>query len=209
MYFRLESAKGINMSELDLLLQDIHQCTICKGLIPDPIRPVLQVDAKAKILIVGQAPGRKVHDTGIIFNDASGKRLREWMGVTKETFYDKEKIAILPMGFCYPGTGEHGDFPPRKECAIAYRLQLLKLLDNIELTLVIGKYAQAYHMKEKGVSLTALVENWQHYLPSLLPLPHPSPRNNIWLKKNPWFVENVIPVLQTRVSQILHIEENK
>ena len=197
------------MSELDVLLQDIRQCTICKGLIPDPIRPILQVDVKAKILIVGQAPGRKVHDTGIVFNDASGKRLREWMGITKETFYDKEKVAILPMGFCYPGTGKYGDFPPRKECAIAYRSQLLKLLENVELTLVIGKYAQAYHMNEKGVSLTTLVENWQHYLPSLLPLPHPSPRNNIWLKKNPWFVENVIPVLQTRVSQILHIKENK
>ncbi len=191
------------MYELNSLLKEVRECTICKGLIPEPIKPFLQADGQAKILIAGQAPGKKVHETGIIFNDPSGERLRQWMGVSKEVFYDKTKIAILPMGFCYPGSSGHGDLPPRPECTPAWRQQLLELLPNIELTLVIGKYAQEYHLREKKVSLTTLVQNWKSYWPDIIPLPHPSPRNNIWLKKNPWFDENVLPALRNRILELL------
>jgi uracil-DNA glycosylase len=186
-----------------LLLKEVRECTICKGLIPEPIKPFLQASSQAKILIAGQAPGKKVHETDIIFNDPSGVRLREWMGVSKDIFYDKTKIAILPMGFCYPGSSSHGDLPPRPECAPAWRQQLLQLLPNIELTLVIGKYAQEYHLREKSISLTTLVLNWKSYWPNVIPLPHPSPRNNIWLKKNPWFDEDVLPVLRQRVLELV------
>jgi len=196
------------MSELDILLKEIRACAICKGLIPEPIKPFLQADTQAKILIAGQAPGKKVHETGIIFNDPSGDRLRQWMGISKEIFYDKTKIAILPMGFCYPGSSDHGDLAPRPECAPVYRERLLRLLPNIELTLVIGKYAQAYHLKQKHTSLTTLVQNWQAYLPFVMPLPHPSPRNNIWLKKNPWFSKEVLPALRQRVSELIITAES-
>ncbi len=191
------------MTKIDSLLRDIKKCTICKGLIPDPIKPVLQANPKARILIAGQAPGKKVHESGIPFNDASGNRLREWMNISKKTFYDNEQIAILPMGFCYPGTGDHGDFPPRPECAPAWREQLLEFLPNIKLTLIIGRYAQAYHLKDSRSSLTQLVKDWETYWPTKIPLPHPSPRNNIWLKKNPWFEKEIIPTLQQRVSSLL------
>ncbi len=195
------------MSNLDILLNDIHKCNICKGLIPEPINPVLQVNEKALILIVGQAPGRKVYKSGVLFEDSSGDRLRKWMGISIEDFYDPTKVAILPMAFCYPGSGKNGDLPPRPECADAYRTKLLEFLPNIKLTLVIGKYAQKYHLKETHTTLTELVKNWQNYLPSKLPLPHPSPRNNIWLKKNEWFEKEVIPTLQDRVHAIIHTRE--
>jgi uracil-DNA glycosylase len=163
----------------------------------------LQIDAKAKILIAGQAPGRKVHETGIPFDDASGDRLREWMGVSKDTFYDEGSIAILPMGFCYPGAGKTGDLPPRPECAIAWRDKLLKQFNQLQLTLVIGKYAQSYHLPDNKFSLTETVKSWQEYWPNVLPLPHPSPRNNIWLKRNPWFESEIIPILRKRVNELL------
>jgi uracil-DNA glycosylase len=160
--------------------------------------------AGAKILIAGQAPGRKVHASGLPFDDASGERLRAWMGVEAATFYDPEIIAILPMGFCYPGTGPSGDLPPRPECAIAWRDELLALMPSVELTLVIGHYAIDWHLKtSRGVTLTETVRNWRHYWPTRLPLPHPSPRNNIWLKKNPWFDTEVLPDLKSRIAAIL------
>jgi uracil-DNA glycosylase len=192
---------------LPQLLREVRACTLCAtplfelGLAP---RPVLQVDARARILVVGQAPGRKVHESGIPFDDASGNRLREWMGINAETFYDASQIAILPMGFCYPGTGKSGDLPPRKECAPQWRAPLMAAMPNIELTLVIGQYAMAWHMPDQAIdSLTDTVKNWQTHWPKLLPLPHPSPRNNIWLKANPWFVQDVVPALQARVRSVL------
>ncbi len=177
-------------------------CNICQAHLPLGARPVFQIDPRAKLLVVGQAPGRRVHDTGIPFNDPSGNRLRNWMGVTRETFYDAGKIAILPMGFCYPGTGKSGDLPPRPECAPKWRHELLALMPHIELTLAIGQYAHEWHLgKTRKATLTETVRNWKEYWPRHLVLPHPSPRNNIWLKINPWFVEDIIPVLQQRISQ--------
>jgi uracil-DNA glycosylase len=154
-------------------------------------------------LIAGQAPGSKVHASGVPFDDASGDRLREWMGITREVFYDVKKIAILPMGFCYPGTGKSGDLPPRPECAPAWRGQLLSHLTNLRLTLVIGKYAQDYHLPNAGKSLTETVRAWRDNWPNVIPLPHPSPRNNIWLKQNPWFASELLPLLKERVAIIL------
>lgn len=185
------------------LLSDIRQCTLCEPALEHGVRPVLQFHPSAKILVAGQAPGRKVHDTGVPFDDASGKRLREWLGIDESVLYDERRVAILPMGFCYPGTGKSGDLPPRKECADAWRASLMQRFDSLKLTLVIGQYAMAWHMPSVKGSLTEIVADWQQHLPELLPLPHPSPRNNIWLKKNPWFVEQTIPALQARVRTAL------
>ena len=186
------------------LLKEVRACEICVASLPHGARPVVQVDARARILIAGQAPGRKVHESGVPFDDASGDRLREWLGIDRPTFYDATRIAILPMGFCYPGTGNSGDLPPRPECAPAWRDKLLARMPAIELTLVIGQHAQAWHMPEsRGVSLTDVVKGWRKHWPAVLPLPHPSPRNNIWLKKNEWFVGEVLPVLRSRVAKLL------
>lgn len=168
-------------------------------------RPVFQVHPKAKVLIAGQAPGIRVHKTGVPFNDPSGNRLREWMGITSDTFYNEEKIAILPMGFCYPGTGKSGDLPPRPECATKWRDLLLGFMPNIELVLVIGQYAMKWHMGDRQKkNLTETVRNWPEYFgDGLMPLPHPSPRNNIWLKKNEWFEDDVLPTLQTKIKDLI------
>ena len=188
---------------LSKLLTEVRHCTICKEHLPLGPRPVLQLSKKAKILIAGQAPGSRVHASGIPFDDASGDRLREWMGIDRETFYDDEKIAILPMGFCYPGTGKSGDLPPRPECAQTWRDKLLIHAPQIELTLVIGLFAQEWHLKDQQKSnLTETVKAWKEFWPSQLPLPHPSPRNNIWLKKNSWFTSSIVPLLQKRIVQI-------
>ena len=185
------------------LLAEVRACTICAAHLPLGPRPVVQLDPSARILIAGQAPGRKVHESGIPFDDASGNRLREWMGITREVFYDPKQIAIIPMGFCFPGTGKSGDLPPRPECAPAWREPLLEQLDRVEMTLVLGMYAQDYHFGTKRPKLTELVKSWREYWPELVPLPHPSPRNNIWLRRNPWFEEEVIPALRERVSSLL------
>ncbi|WP_165735945.1 uracil-DNA glycosylase family protein [Pseudoalteromonas sp. C8] len=187
------------------LIDQVSKCVICDPHLPLGARPVIQFNPNARILIAGQAPGIKVHETGVPFNDASGNRLREWLGLTRDEFYDANNIAILPMGFCYPGRGKSGDLPPRKECAPAWREQLLAALPNIELTIVLGKYAQAYHLPEtKKMPLTELVKSWHEYWPNYLVLPHPSPRNNIWLKKNPWFEQDVLPELGKRIATILN-----
>jgi uracil-DNA glycosylase len=190
--------------QFSLLLQDVQACNICQPVLPHGPRPVLQFHPKASILIAGQAPGRKVHETGIPFNDPSGDRLREWLGVNRETFYNAQKIAILPMGFCYPGTGKSGDLPPRPECAATWRAQLLAHLPNIKLILVIGQYAQDYHLTDSPYStVTETVKAWKDFWPERLPLPHPSPRNNIWLKRNPWFTTELLPILRQQVQTIL------
>lgn len=195
------------MSQRNLLVQ-VSNCVICEADLPLGARPVIQFNPSARILIAGQAPGLKVHQTGVPFDDASGQRLRQWLGLNKDEFYDATKIAILPMGFCYPGKGKSGDLPPRKECAPAWRAQLLAALPNIKLTIVLGKYAQAYHLPQtKHLTLTELVKSWREYWPTILPLPHPSPRNNIWLANNPWFERDVVPELAEAVQSILNRED--
>ena len=193
----------MNTESLNGLVTEVRACTICEPHLPNGVRPVLQVNSDAKILIAGQAPGRDVHATGIPFDDPSGDRLRDWMGVTREQFYNPQLFAIVPMGFCYPGTGNSGDLPPRPECAATWRARLLRQLPRIETTLVIGKYAHDYHFGKSNLTVTRLVENWQQHWPRRLPLPHPSPRNNIWLKKNPWFETKVVPVIRARITHLL------
>ena len=191
------------MTTFESLLTDVRACTRCAKHLPLGPRPIVQLQASAKILIAGQAPGRKVYETGIPFNDASGDRLRSWLGISREVFYDAQQVAILPMGFCFPGTGKSGDLPPRPECAPTWRAQLLSQLPNIKLTLVIGRYAQAYHLPNETGTLTETVQAWPKYWPNVVPLPHPSPRNNLWLKRNPWFENELVPQLQNRVAAVL------
>ncbi len=188
---------------LDALLAEVRACTRCAAHLPLRPRPVVQAHPQARLLIAGQAPGRKVHATGLPFNDASGERLRRWLGLSSAVFYDARQIAIMPMGFCFPGTGKSGDLPPRPECAPAWRAPLLAQLKNIELTLVIGQYAQAYHLPDQGTSVTEVVQSWRRTWPHTLALPHPSPRNNRWLQRNPWFEEELLPVLRARVQEVL------
>jgi len=189
---------------LDELIFRIKACRVCEGKLPYDPHPVFTLGQTSKILIVGQAPGIKVHLSGIPWNDQSGKELRKWLNVSDMDFYDTQKFAILPTGLCYPGKGKNGDLPPRKECAPLWHPQILKKLNDIQLVLLIGKYAQEYYLKdEKYRSLTDNVKNYHEYFPRFFPLPHPSPRNFIWQRKNPWFREEVIPALQQLVQQIL------
>jgi uracil-DNA glycosylase len=190
---------------LNGLLREVRACTLCASALPLGPRPVLQAHAEARILIVGQAPGRKVHVSGVPFDDPSGERLRAWLGVDRDTFYDPRQFAILPMGFCYPGTGRSGDLPPRAECAAAWRAPLLAALNQVQLTVVIGQYALAYHLPDHKGSLTEAVQGWRSLAPRVWPLPHPSPRNNLWLKRNPWFEQAQIPELRDRVSAQLRM----
>jgi uracil-DNA glycosylase len=201
-------AKSVSMMRVDVrtaaaMLAEIRACDRCAPHLPLGPRPVLQFHPSARILVAGQAPGRKVHETGVPFNDASGARLRTWMGISREDFYDPQRVAMLPMGFCFPGTGRAGDLPPRPECAPAWRAGLLARLENLQLVLVIGRYAMAYHLPDAGASLTEAVRDWRTHWPRVLPMPHPSPRNNLWFKRNPWFETEVVPALQARVAQVL------
>ena len=183
------------------LLERITHCKRCEAFLPLGPRPVIQAHQQARILIVGQAPGLKVHESGIPWDDASGDRLRHWMGLDKDTFYNPQKVAILPMGFCYPGRGKSGDLPPRKECAPQWHPALLEHMPNIEITLLVGQYAQnAYLPPPHPKTLTDTVKQWETWAPEIIPLPHPSPRNNIWLKKNPWFEQQLVPFL----AQTIH-----
>ncbi|MGL0817739.1 uracil-DNA glycosylase family protein [Vibrio vulnificus] len=192
---------------LEQLLTQIRACQVCASALPLGANPVVQAHSEAKILIIGQAPGSKVHHTSIPWNDASGNRLRAWLDIEKQTFYDPKQIAIMPMGFCYPGQGQSGDLPPRKECAPLWHEALLKHLPNIELTLLIGQYAQNRYLSNKPKTLTETVQNWQAWLPDYLPLPHPSPRNTLWLRKNPWFEEQTVPYLRQQVHQRLSLSK--
>ena len=189
--------------DLDRLLAEIRACRLCADLPAGP-RPVLRAAHGARILVAGQAPGIRVHETGIPWNDPSGDRLREWMGVDRATFYDPARIAIVPMGFCYPGTGRSGDLPPRPECAAAWHGRLVPMLADVELTVCIGQYALAWHLgARRKATLTDTVRAWRDYAPAYLPLPHPSGRNNGWLKRNPWFGTEVLPHLRARVAALL------
>ena len=189
------------------LLKQINQCRLCENILPLEPKPILQINNNSKILILGQAPGAKAHQRGIPFDDKSGDRLRLWLGVDKNQFYDDELFAILPMGFCYPGRGKSGDLPPIPQCANTWREALLAKLTNVELTILLGKYAIAWHLGSKA-PITELAKQWQTLLKSnQIVLPHPSPRNNIWLKKNAWFEDEVVPKLQQRVKTIISQEK--
>lgn len=189
---------------LDRLLHEVRACTACAPHLPFGPRPVLRAGHSAKLLVVGQAPGRRVHETGIPWNDPSGDRLRDWMQVSREAFYDESRIAIVPTAFCYPGTGKGGDLPPRPECAPLWHPRLRAELPGIRLTLLIGSYAQAYYLgRNARRTLTETVRHYRDYQPAFIPLPHPSPRNQLWLKRNPWFAEEVIPLLREEVAGCL------
>ena len=190
------------ITKLDRLLHEVRACKACESELPLGPNPILRAKRSAKLLIIGQAPGTKVHHTGIPWNDPSGNRLREWMNIDKETFYNESKIAIIPMGFCYPGKGKSGDLPPRKECAELWHEKLLALLPQIQLTLLIGQYAQKYYLTDVG-TLTDTVRAWKNFAPKYFPLPHPSPRNLRWLKNNSWFEKNTVPQLRNTVKQAL------
>lgn len=192
------------MTELDNLLREVRNCTVCAQHLPLGPKPVLRASATAKILLIGQAPGTRVHASGVPWDDASGVRLREWMGIDEATFYDENKIAIVPMGFCYPGKGKSGDLPPRKECAPAWHKPLLQQLPKASLTILIGQYAQAYYLGTKRkATLTDTVRAFEEYMPTYIPTVHPSPRNVFWLQKNRWFQDDLLPILRDRVHSLL------
>jgi len=185
--------------EFERLLVEVRACTICAAHLPNPPRPVLRAAPTARVLIVGQAPGRRVHESGIPWNDPSGDLLRDWLRIEREDFYDERHIAIIPAGLCYPGTGVSGDLPPRPECAPHWHPRLRALLSHIRLTLLIGSYAQAYYLGSlRKKTLAETVRARREYLPDLFPLPHPSPRNRLWMKRNPWFEREVLPQLRRR-----------
>ncbi len=180
-------------------MAEARACTVCSAHLPLGPRPVLRASASSRLLIVGQAPGTKVHETGIPWNDPSGDRLRDWLGLDRDAFYDERRIAIMPMGFCYPGVDRNGgDKPPRPECAPLWHDRLLALMPGIELTLLVGMYAQRRYLgRGRRRTLTETVRDWRHYLPDYLPLPHPSWRNTAWLKRNPWFEADIVPFLRS------------
>ena len=186
------------------LLSEIKQCKLCEPNLALGANPLVTAHPNSKIVIIGQAPGTAVHKSSIPWNDKSGDNLRDWLGIDKTTFYNTEKIAIMPMGFCYPGKGKTGDLPPRNECAPLWHPQLFEQLKNVELILLIGKYAQEYYLKEQAErTLTETVKNFKAYLPQYFVLPHPSPRNNIWQAKNEWFGKEVLPELKHIIKPVL------
>ncbi|MFC1564428.1 uracil-DNA glycosylase family protein [candidate division KSB1 bacterium] len=187
---------------LEDLLTEIRNCTHCAEYLPYDPNPVLRASSKARLLVVGQAPGTRVHETGIPWNDPSGDRLRDWLQFSPEQFYNEENVAIIPMGYCYPGKGKNGDLPPRKECAGLWLDRLLEHLPDLELTLLIGQYAQQHYLgKRRKKTLTETVKNWREYLPEYFPLIHPSPRNTFWLQQNPWFEADLIPELRNLTNK--------
>jgi uracil-DNA glycosylase len=186
------------------LLREVRGCAACAEHLPFPPKPVLRASSGARLLIVGQAPGRRVQETGIPWNDPSGDRLRDWMQVTRDVFYDESRIAIIPAAFCYPGKGPSGDLPPRPECAPLWHPRLRAALPGIRLTLLVGSYAQAYYLGgRRQRTLTETVRNFRDYQPEFFPLPHPSPRNQMWLRRNPWFAEEVLPWLREEVAALV------
>ena len=191
------------------LLARVRACTVCAPHLPYPPKPILRASPTARLLIVGQAPGRRVHETGIPWNDPSGDLLREWLRMTREQFYDESRIAIVPTALCYPGTVNGSDLPPRPECAPLWHPPLRAAMPRLRLTLLVGAYAQAYYLgKGRGRTLADTVRRWREFGPALLPLPHPSPRNRGWLKQNPWFEAEVLPALRERVGAALQASDN-
>lgn len=181
------------------ILEEIRNCDICFDL-PCGIRPVVQLNTNSKIIIVGQAPGRKVHETGIPWNDKSGETLRKWLDISPDIFYDPKSISIMAMGFCYPGKGSSGDLPPRAVCAPFWHPKIINQFTEKPLIILIGQYAQKYYLqKKRKINLTETVRNFEDYLPDFFVLPHPSPRNQNWVMINPWFTEKVLPRLREEV----------
>lgn len=186
------------------LLSEIRECTVCKKFLPNAPHPIIQASAKSKVLIIGQAPGQKVQNSGIPWDDKSGDELRRWLNVSKEQFYDPTLFALMPMGFCYPGKGSSGDLPPRPECAPLWHAKMLSHMKHVSLTILIGQYAQKFYLgKNFNRSITENIKNFNKFLPTYLPLVHPSPRNRIWQKKNPWFEKEVVSTLRDTVKEIL------
>lgn len=194
----------LTANSMEELLKTIRHCKICEEFLTHGCRPVMAASRESKLVIIGQAPGRRVHESGIPWDDASGDNLRSWLGIDQAVFYDPTKIALVPMGFCYPGTGKSGDLPPRPECAPQWHEQVLSKMPNVQLTLLIGQYAQNHYLGAAAKkNLTETVRSFEAYLPKYLPLPHPSPRNNIWQKKNAWFGEDLLPELRRRMLALL------
>ncbi len=197
---------GPTLAGLELLLQTVRSCRACEQHLPLGPRPVLQAAESARVLLVGQAPGTRVHATGIPWNDPSGARLRKWLAMEAEVFYDASRVAIIPIGLCYPGRGQGGDLPPRRECATLWLGPLLARLTRIELTVLIGRYAQQHYLgRDRKRSVSETVRAWRQYAPRYLPLPHPSPRNEPWFKRNPWFEHELIPELRRRVDALVSL----
>lgn len=189
------------MSTFKELCASARDCRICEKHLPLGPNPVFQINRNARILLIGQAPGKLVHESGVPWKDKSGDRLREWLGIDEETFYKSGKIAIMPMGFCYPGTGKTGDLPPRPECAPEWHEKFLKVMPSVKLTLLLGQYAQSHYLGDRRKeNLTETVRAWREYLPEYIPLPHPSPLNNRWMAKNRWFENEVIPYIKHQIS---------
>lgn len=192
------------MTKHHRLVTEIRDCRVCSKVLPHSPNPIISFSSHSQILIIGQAPGIKVHNSGIPWDDASGDRLRKWLGVEKNNFYNTQLFGIVPMGFCYPGKGRSGDLPPRSECAATWMDKVLKATKNVKLTILVGSYAQKYHLGElRKENLTATVRNWQEYLPKYFTLPHPSPRNNIWLSQNTWFESETLPALKSIIEGII------
>ena len=188
---------------LEALLGEARACRLCEADLPLGPRPVMRASTTARLLVVGQAPGTRVHETGLSFNDPSGDRLRRWMGIGREVFYDESRVAILPTGFCYPGRGKGGDLPPRPECAPNWHPRFRALLPQIEMTLLIGSHAQAYYLgKRRGRIMADTVRAWRDFAPEFIPTPHPSPRNINWLKQHPWFEAEIVPVIRAEVARL-------
>jgi uracil-DNA glycosylase len=186
------------------LLEEVRACVLCKAHLPHGPRPVISVHPKSKIVIIGQAPGSKVHASGVPWDDASGNELRRWLGVDKDIFYDEKIFALMPMSFCYPGKGKSGDLPPRSECAPQWHERILKHLKQVELTILIGQYSQVHYLGDECAdTLTETVRSYKKFLPQFLPLPHPSPRNRIWQKKNGWFEKEIVPTLQKKILALI------
>lgn len=191
-------------NKLNHVIKEVRNCRICEAHLPLGPRPIVHMSSTARLMIIGQAPGLKVHESGIPWNDASGDRLRDWIGLSKPLFYNEKVIAIMPMGFCYPGRGKTGDLPPRKECFQLWHRKLLANLPNLKLILLVGSYSiNSYLPETRKKTLTETVRSWQDYLPNFLPFPHPSPLNNLWLHKNRWFEEEALPKMKTIIHRIL------
>jgi uracil-DNA glycosylase len=203
---RLKSARECGEPDnLDNLLAEIRACRICEPYLPHGVRPIIRASMTARLCISAQAPGLRVHETGLSFNDPSGDRLRDWLGLDRDTFYDESRVAIIGMGFCFPGyTATGADKPPRRECTATWHKRLFATLPSFPLTLAVGTYAMAWHLGERQKSnMTETVRAWREYGPRLMPMPHPSWRNNAWLKKNPWFESELLPDLRKRVRRAL------
>lgn len=186
------------------LLTDVRACRVCAKFLPHDPCPIVQISPSARILVIGQAPGRKVHESGVPWQDTSGDNLRAWLGVDVKTFYDPKTFALMPMGFCFPGPGKSGDLPPRPECAPLWHPRLLTAMTTIKLTLLVGQYSQRHYLGDRAAErLTETVRRFREFLPQFLPLPHPSPRNNIWMKKNPWFEKELLPVLKLKLKRAI------